>query len=178
MRSVDPRTKVGRRAFLRTSAAAPAAVAIAASAFTADAWAESANLSPHVMATLTRMARDTYPHDRLADTYYVNAVAPYDAKAAADPALKAMLEQGVARLDAEATDRHGVTYVLVGWEEDRVAILRAVEHSAFFQKVRGGLVVGLYNQKEVWPKFGYEGSSAEHGGYIHRGFDDIDWLKS
>ena len=38
------------------------------------------------------------------------------------------------------------------------------------------LVVSLYNQKELWPKFGYEGSSAEHGGYIKRGFADIDWL--
>ena len=27
-----------------------------------------------------------------------------------------------------------------------------------------------------WPRFGYEGSSAEHGGYINRGFADIDWL--
>ncbi len=34
----------------------------------------------------------------------------------------------------------------------------------------------LYNQKELWPRFGYEGSSAEHGGYINRGFADIDWL--
>ena len=42
--------------------------------------------------------------------------------------------------------------------------------------MRGDLVVSLYNQKEVWPKFGYEGSSAEHGGYINRGFADIDWL--
>ena len=39
-----------------------------------------------------------------------------------------------------------------------------------------GLVVSLYNQTEIWPKFGYEGSSAEHGGYLHRGFNDIDWL--
>jgi len=28
----------------------------------------------------------------------------------------------------------------------------------------------------VWPKFGYEGSSSERGGYINRGFDDINWL--
>ena len=37
-------------------------------------------------------------------------------------------------------------------------------------------VASLYNNPEVWPKFGYEGSSAEHGGYINRGFSDIDWL--
>ena len=42
--------------------------------------------------------------------------------------------------------------------------------------VRGGLVTGLYNQKAVWPIFGYEGSSFEFGGYIDRGFDDINWL--
>jgi hypothetical protein len=57
-----------------------------------------------------------------------------------------------------------------------VQVLRAVETTAFFQKLRGDLVVSLYNQKEVWPKFGYEGSSFEHGGYLHRGFNDIDWL--
>ena len=37
-------------------------------------------------------------------------------------------------------------------------------------------MVGLYNQKELWPIFGYEGASADKGGYIERGFDDIDWL--
>jgi len=47
---------------------------------------------------------------------------------------------------------------------------------AFFQTVRGGLVVSLYNQKEVWPLFGYEGESYSKGGYIDRGFDDIAWL--
>ena len=40
----------------------------------------------------------------------------------------------------------------------------------------GGLVTGLYNQKEVWPLFGYEGESYSKGGYIDRGFDDIAWL--
>jgi hypothetical protein len=29
----------------------------------------------------------------------------------------------------------------------------------------------------VWTKLGYEGPSAPEGGYLHRGFDDIDWLK-
>ena len=50
------------------------------------------------------------------------------------------------------------------------------EEHDFFKQMRGDLVVSLYNQKELWPKFGYEGSSAEHGGYIKRGFADIDWL--
>jgi hypothetical protein len=37
-------------------------------------------------------------------------------------------------------------------------------------------VVSLYNQKDLWTKFGYEGSSADKGGYINRGFNDIDWV--
>ena len=60
--------------------------------------------------------------------------------------------------------------------DDRVAILRSVQDTPFFQTVRGGLVTGLYNQKEIWPIFGYEGESYSRGGYINRGFDNIDWL--
>ena len=29
---------------------------------------------------------------------------------------------------------------------------------------------------EVWSLLGYEGPSFEHGGYLRRGFDDLDWL--
>ena len=63
-----------------------------------------------------------------------------------------------------------------GRKPQRVAILREIEKDPLFQKLRGGLVVGLYNQKEIWPVFGYEGESAIHGGYINRGFNDITWL--
>ena len=73
-------------------------------------------------------------------------------------------------------DRHKVAYAQVPWEADRVVLLQGIEQTDFFKKVRSDLVVSLYNQEELWPKFGYEGSSAEHGGYIKRGFNDIDWL--
>jgi hypothetical protein len=98
---------------------------------------------------------------------------------AADPGKKSLLTDGVARLDADAAAKYKVAnYLSVNWEADRVFLIQAISHTSFFAKVRGDLVVSLYNQKEIWPKFGYEGSSAEHGGYIKRGFDDIDWLQS
>jgi hypothetical protein len=28
----------------------------------------------------------------------------------------------------------------------------------------------------VWELVGYEGPSYDRGGYLHRGFDDLDWL--
>ena len=79
-------------------------------------------------------------------------------------------------LDSLASSKHGSRYVDVGWEADRVAILVEIQDDAFFQTIRGGLVTGIYGNPEVWPLFGYEGPSADKGGYIDRGFDDIDWL--
>ena len=179
MREVDRRSKYDRRVFLKGAAVAAPAVAIASwtGLGITDAWADDATaLTPAAMKTLLKMARDIYPHDFLGDSYYITAVKPWDGKAAKDPAVKSLLTDGVARLDQEAKERHKVPYAQLAWENDRVALLQRIEQTDFFQKIRGDLIVSLYNQKEVWPRFGYEGSSAEHGGYIKRGFADIDWL--
>ncbi|WP_284164111.1 Twin-arginine translocation pathway signal [Frigidibacter sp. SD6-1] len=136
------------------------------------AWAlEVTTITEHQMATLLQMARDIYPHDKVGDQFYAVAVKGYDAED-----KKALVEEGVAALDAAAQAAGHADYVSMGWEEDRVKILQAMEDAPFFQTVRGGLVTGLYNQKEVWPIFGYEGESFSKGGYIERGFNDINWL--
>lgn len=179
MREVDRRSKHSRRVFLKGAATAVPVVAAAASVGVSieDAWADEAGtLSPATMKTLLKVARDIYPHDVLGDSYYITAIKPWDDKAAKDGSVKALISDGIARLDQNARDRHNAPYAEVPWEADRVVLLKEIEQSDFFQKVRGDLVVSLYNQKEVWPRFGYEGSSAEHGGYINRGFADIDWL--
>ncbi len=139
----------------------------------ADAvWAmETTAIKPETMATLIQMARDIYPHDHVGDEYYAIAVKGYDTAEAA-PAI----ELGIARLDAAARGKGHADYLSIGWERDRVDILRGMEASPFFQQIRGGLVTGLYNQKAVWTLFGYEGESHSQGGYIDRGFDDINWL--
>ena len=179
MREVDRRGKYSRRIFLQGAATAVPVAAVAASTGLGieDAWAADATtLTPATLKTLVKVARDIYPHDFLVDSYYITAIKPWDGKAAKDPATKAMLEEGVRRLDQDAKDRHKVAYAEVPWEADRVVLLQAIEQTEFFKKIRSDLVVSLYNQEELWPKFGYEGSSAEHGGYIKRGFNDIDWL--
>ncbi|WP_193139212.1 Twin-arginine translocation pathway signal [Meridianimarinicoccus sp. MJW13] len=136
------------------------------------AWAREVQaLQPQTFATLVQMARDIYPHDKVGDEFYVLAVSGYDTPEAA-PAIEA----GIAALDAAARGKGFGSYLDTGWERDRVDILRGIEDSAFFQQIRGGLVTGLYNQKAVWPIFGYEGASYEQGGYIDRGFNDINWL--
>jgi hypothetical protein len=182
MRTIDKRVSVTRRNFLKTGAAAAGVTALAAGSTVAidpnGAWAMTAqNLKPDTMTTLVKMARDIYPHDRLGDAYYAKAVEPYDAKTGQDGALKDLIEQGVASLNAECQTKYSKPYAAVPGEGERVAVLRTIEGTPFFQQVRSDMVTALYNQHDLWMKFGYEGSSAEYGGYLERGFDDIDWLK-
>jgi len=163
-----------RRDLLSHSVAAGAAFVVGSGyvASTSAAWAmEVEHLQPETMATLIQMARDIYPHDHVADEFYAAAVKGYDNADSAET-----VESGIAALNAAAVGLGFVSYVDTGWERDRVDILRGMENSGFFQTVRGGLVTGLYNQKAVWPLFGYEGESFSKGGYIDRGFDDINWI--
>jgi hypothetical protein len=173
--TTDPALRgLTRRALLARAAMASAALAVGAGFVAAPdaAWAlEVTNVKPETMATLIQMARDIYPHDQLADSYYAIAVKGYDTEADA-----AAVEEGIAALNAAAQGAGYQDYMSVGWESDRVALLREMQASPFFQKIRGGLVTGLYNQHEIWPIFGYQGESYSQGGYLHRGFDDISWL--
>ena len=163
-----------RRELLARSVAAGGSFLVGAGwvAAPSAAWAiEVTALKPETMATLVQMARDIYPHDRIPDDRYVVAVKGYDT-AEQSPTVEA----GIAALDAVARGLGHPSYLGAHWEADRVEILRGLQGSEFFQTVRAGLVTGLYNQKEVWPLFGYEGESYSQGGYIDRGFNDIDWL--
>jgi hypothetical protein len=164
-----------RRQLLSRGIAAAGALAVTGAGFIAApnaAWAlEVTAITPAQMATLLQMARDIYPHDKVPDQFYAVAVKGYDAEDKKD-----MVAAGISELDAAAMALGHASYLAIGWEEDRVKVLQSIETSAFFQTVRGGLVTGLYNQKEVWPIFGYQGESFSQGGYIERGFNDIDWL--
>jgi hypothetical protein len=170
--------RFSRRSFLRRSAIGfAAAVAITPTGAllnASEAWAlDVKGLKPETMKTLILVARDIYPHDRVPDRFYAIAMKGYDEKAAGDPQVKAELEAFVAALDAAAGNGG---YVGRPWEIERVAILKNESANPTFETIRSGLIASLYNQKEIWPIFGYEGESFSKGGYIHRGFDDITWL--
>lgn len=126
-------------------------------------------LSGEQAKALLVMGRTLFPHDMLDDRFYQNAVNALDAKAAEDTQVRSQLLDGIAQLNANGA--------FAGMKEDaRVAVLKKMEDSAFFQSVYGESLNGLYGNPEVWKLFGYEGSSVEHGGYIERGFDDIKFI--
>lgn len=181
MRVIDKNPRIDRRGFLRGSGLG--AIGVTVVPVTALAGPSSTSVEqafPHLGATaghtLVRMARDIFPHDRVPDRFYLQAVASHDSAAGRDASSKKLLVSGLSDLDASARARFGKPYAQVTTEAERVELLKAIEATPFFKAIHGGLVTGLYDNKELWPMLGYEGSSVEKGGYINRGFNDIDWL--
>lgn len=123
---------------------------------------------------LAGVARAMYPHDRLPDLHYQRVVAALDVKAAADGRVATVLAEGIGFL-ATTTGRPPAEFARLP-ESEQVKALTRLEQTPFFQAVAAEVIVNLYSQPDVWPYFGYEGPSNDKGGYLHRGFDDIDWL--
>ncbi len=164
-----------RRAFLTSAGKVAAGVVVLSGVTTVlagnGAWAmELKALGPHEAEMLLRMTRHLYPHEMLGDIYYAEVVEAFDAKVAADAELSALVKQGVGELDAAL----GVPWLRLS-SGTQLGVLETMADGKFFQTVRGHTVVALYNNKNVWPNFGYQGSSAEEGGYLHRGFQDAGW---
>jgi hypothetical protein len=171
---------MGRRGFV-TYAAGTAALLGAGPLGSVPAHAADAAVAlktgpASALPVLVKMARDLYPHDKVSDAAYAKAVATIDDQLA--DSKKATMGQGALELDGASKAIKGKPYLELASEEDRVFVLRHMEKAGtpFFKAMRAGMITALYNQEELWPGFGYEGSSAEKGGYLHRGFNDLDWL--
>ncbi len=165
---------LSRRRFLARSGVAAVGIgALSAGLLSATTWAATA-VGEQGSATLMRMARDIYPHDTLEDKYYAAVMNPLAKNAEQDTALRKMLQEGISELDRRSRERFGKPYLDVAAEGDRVQVLRAMEDGAFFQRIKGDLMMGIYNSPELWPRFGYGGSAWQFGGYINRGYDDVN----
>jgi hypothetical protein len=165
-----------RREFLQKGAIVVAGAAAVVSGVAvvgaADQWtAGLKTLNPHEGETLLKVTRQIFPHDRLDDTAYVKVVQDLDAEAATTPDTAKVLHEGVATLDRNTNSK----FISMSGD-DQVAALKNLETTPFFQKVHGVELVSLYNNHEVWKKLGYQGASYPIGGYIHHGFNDLNWL--
>ena len=123
-------------------------------------------ISAEVERTLVRLLRVAYPHPRFPD-------GPYERTAAAVRAADAdqLLPDGLARLDELAGGD------FAGLDDDpALAVVEQIAETPFFSLVHATTVVSLYDDREVWTLLGYEGAAFDQGGYLQRGFDDLDWL--
>lgn len=121
--------------------------------------------------TLVRVARLLYPHDALDDDVYMDVLKPVLARAESKKGFAGLLRKGVAMLDAGERGSW-----LTASRDDQLRALERIKDESFFKVMQGNVRRELYEHPAVWKLIGYEGSSVEYGGYLHRGFDDIDWL--
>jgi len=121
------------------------------------------------MATITAAARAIYPHDALPDDVYARVGEKLAEAAREDPGTERTIEDGVSALNG------GRPFADLPADEQLEA-LKAIEGSDFFELVRSTAVVEVYSDQRTWQLVGYEGSSFDKGGYLDRGFNDLDWL--
>ncbi len=135
------------------------------------AWAQSADPTDELTDALAHLARLLFPHDGLADEIYANVIGGVLTATANDPAMTEVLHSAEAALDAAS----GQSWMKLD-APAQVEAMRRVQNEAFFAAILGTVRGHFYNNSEVWQFIDYPGSSKEYGGYINRGFDDIDWL--
>ena len=125
------------------------------------------NLQP----TLEKLAYHLFPHEELPADPYREFAQALARRASADPILAQDLDLGIAELNAGSA-----TPWLNRSESQQLVAVERIEGSPFFRLMRRATIEHLYRDPQVWELIGYEGSSVEFGGYVDRGFDDIDWL--
>lgn len=109
------------------------------------------------VAHLAAVARALFPHAFLSDAHYARLA---DGWWQAQP----------------AAERPAAAAALAAADPARPDTLARFLATPAGQSLRFALVVGLYADPAVYRRFGYQGPSAEEGGYLERGFDDLDWL--
>lgn len=125
---------------------------------------------------LVRLLRAAYPHPRFPDSPYERTADAILNQAGDSLWHRLVLTEGLATLDARAASGSGQGRFADLDDEAALDLLRGIEDAEFFVFIRSVAVVTLYDDAEVHQLLGYAGPSFEQGGYLHRGFDDLDWL--
>ena len=128
-------------------------------------------LAQNVAETVAALARTLYPHVALPDAVYARVPATIDEAAREDAEQARTVADGVADLDGRGSQPFTQRSA-----EQQLEDAKAIAGSDFFELVRSTAVVEIYSDASTWKLLGYEGASFAQGGYVERGFDDLDWL--
>jgi len=128
-------------------------------------------LTEEARSVLIRVIRVAFPHPRFPDGPYERTADTILKEAENSTWFRVALTQGLLTLGHLA----GGDFRDLD-DEDATKVLRRIESTEFFGFVRRTTVLNLYDNEDVWEVLGYEGASVDKGGYVNRGFDDLDWL--
>jgi hypothetical protein len=164
-----------RRSFLKGSAILMGTIAATNALFAlapSPVWAAPLQvLSEEEGTTIMQMGRVLYPHDKLPDAVYALLAKDLDTDAKADNKVLEQLRAGVQELNRAAGGKFTEASA-----DKKLEIITAMEGKPFFNTVRAKCVTSLYDNDMAYAVFGYPGASWDKGGYITRGFQDLNWL--
>lgn len=159
--------EIARREFIRL-AAGLALVSLGGRAGANGAAALPSNDGGKILADIVYQL---FPHERLGKDVYEQVTEQLREKITQSAELTMMLDSAMEVLSGNS---HENWFALP--ESGKVEALEKIRHTPFFQFVLNETLGGVYRHPLTWELLGYEGSSLEFGGYIDRGFNDIDWL--
>lgn len=138
----------------------------------AYAWADEAGDGEATSGNiLARMVHLYYPHENVAGQVYEQTADDILTAAASDSQLRQLLDNAYAALD----EAGGKPFAELD-PPAQLAAMTKVQDEVFFTAIKFQVLARFYANAEVWKAINYPGSSVEHGGYVDRGFNDIDWL--
>ena len=129
------------------------------------------SLTDDARSVLIRVIRVAFPHPSFPDGPYERTADTILAEAENSTWFRVALTQGLLTLGHLA----GGDFRDLD-DEAATKVLRRIETTEFFGFVRRTTVLNLYDNEDVWEVLGYEGPSFPKGGYVNRGFNDLDWL--
>lgn len=135
-------------------------------------WGQQAVTVPEsAPPALTALIQTIFPHDWLSSEFYDRISQAYWEEVRRQPDMAASLQRGLAQLNGSGIAAfHSLPKVM------RTALVQKYDQEPFMKAVLWRVSELIYRNPQVWQAIGYQGSSLEYGGYIERGFDDIDWL--
>jgi hypothetical protein len=128
-------------------------------------------LTDEARRTLTRILRVAFPHPKVPDGPYERMTQKIVDESNESTWFRVALTQGLRALDSQSGE-----HFLDLSDERALAVLKRIADLEFFRFIRRTTVRNFYDDPQVWEVFGYEGESYSKGGYLHRGFADLDWL--
>ena len=129
------------------------------------------DFTPQARKVLVRIIQVAFPHENLPPGPYERMADRIITMAEESTWFRMKLVQGVETLSTLS----GGAFTELS-QADAMRLLKQLEHTDFFAFVRRSTVLEMYDDEEVWEALGYEGPSYDKGGYIDRGFNDLDWL--
>lgn len=120
---------------------------------------------------MTVFAQRLFPLRNVDWTVYKEITDGLFIAASSDKDLTTTLQNGIAALQGSQGNNW-----LASDKESQIEIMNGMKDLPVFNDIHDRILTPLIEHPDVWQAIGYGGPSLHLGGYIGRGFDDIDWL--